>query len=265
MIEIAEDAIAFGNTRFGKSPADRVQPGLIEKAGIAIAARLPDRPVPGRDGKVGASKTRAFGSQHGIRATLVAKAGSRLDAVDAIAPVADPKAEVGLFHQESDIGLDISVTRAPAELRVSGDHASTLAGERRRRQHLFQGSAGFFPGMPVDQVVEREVSSDIAAIGHGAGHMTEVGLKRMQAGPIAFADKAREGLSALMGVQMPRLTLVVWQADERCEQIVQPPYDRRDDGQVDAGGRTDQTPCWPSPGRVRIARFAPAGGRSAAP
>ena len=107
----------------------------------------------------------------GIRATLVAKAGSRLDAVDAIAPVADPKAEVGLFHQESDIGLDISVARAPAELRVSGDHASTLAGERRRRQHLFQGSAGFFPSMPVDQVVEREVGSDIAAIGHGAGHM----------------------------------------------------------------------------------------------
>lgn len=80
MVEFAKDAIAFGNTRFGKSPADRVQPGLIEKAGIAIAARLPDRPVPGRDGKVGAGETRAFGSQHRIRATLVAEASSRLDA-----------------------------------------------------------------------------------------------------------------------------------------------------------------------------------------
>ncbi|KAH2843989.1 hypothetical protein KXW36_009782, partial [Aspergillus fumigatus] len=192
MVEFAKDAIAFGNPCFSELPADRVQVRMAEKIGIAIPAGLPDRPVPGGDGEVGAGETRAFGSQHRIRATLVAKAGSRFDAIDAIAPVADPKVEVGLFHQEADISLDIAVACAPAELRASGDHASTLAGERRRRQHLFQGGAGFFLRMPVGQIVEREVGSDIAAIGHGPGHMTEVRLKRMQACTVAFADKARE-------------------------------------------------------------------------
>src|SRR5205809_7875096 len=85
--------------------------------------------------------------------------------------------------------------------------------------------------MPVDQIVEREVGSDIATIGHGPGHMTEVRLKRMQACAVAFADEAGKRLAALMRVQMPRLALVVRQADERRKQIIQPPYDRGADGE----------------------------------
>lgn len=161
--EFAQDATAFGDPRFRNPAADRIQPGVIEKIGIAIAARLPDRSMPGHDGKVGA-ETRAFSPQHGVGSFLVAEAGSRFDAVDAIAPVADPEAEVSFLHQESDIGLDVAVACAPAELRASGDHPSALAGERRRRQHLFQGGAGLLLCVPVDQVVEREVGSDIATM-----------------------------------------------------------------------------------------------------
>ena len=54
MIEFAKDAIAFGNPCLGELPADRVQAGMTEKIGIAIAACLPDRPVPGGDREVGA-------------------------------------------------------------------------------------------------------------------------------------------------------------------------------------------------------------------
>lgn len=51
--------------------------------------------------------------------------------------------------------------------------------------------------------------------GRDRDDMTEVRLERMQAGTVAFADEAGEGLSALMGVQMPGFALVVRQADER--------------------------------------------------
>ena len=94
--------------------------------------------------------------------------------------------------------------------------------------------------MPVNEVIKRKVGSDITTIGHGPGHVTKVRLKGMQSGPIALADKAREGLPALMGVQMPGLSLVLRQIDEWCEQLIQSPYDGRDNGQVDAGGRTHQ-------------------------
>lgn len=57
-------------------------------------------------------------------------------------------------------------------------------------------------------VIEK-IGIAIAAIGHGPGHMAEVRLKRMQAGAIVLADKVRKGLSALMGVQMPWLALVM--------------------------------------------------------
>ena len=61
--------------------------------------------------------------------------------------------------------------------------------------------------MAIDKFVKGEVGPNIAAIGHRAGDMAEVRLKRMQSGPVALADEAREGLSALMRVQMPGLTL----------------------------------------------------------
>ncbi|KKF67183.1 hypothetical protein XU19_23810, partial [Vibrio parahaemolyticus] len=57
MVEFAKDAIAFGNPCFSELPADRVQVRMAEKIGIAIAAGLPDRPVPGGDGEVGAGET----------------------------------------------------------------------------------------------------------------------------------------------------------------------------------------------------------------
>lgn len=212
MIEIAEDAIAFSNARFGNFPADGVQPGVIEQASIAIPARLPDRPMPGRDGKVGAGQTGAFGSQHRVRSPLVAEAGSGFDTVDAITPVTDPEPEVGLLHKEADIGLDIAVTRASPELRASGNHPPALAAKRCRRQHLFEGGARFLLSMAIDKIVESEVGPNITAIGHRTGDMTEVRLKRMQAGPVALADEAGEGLSALMRVQMPGLTLMMRRA-----------------------------------------------------
>ena len=84
MVEFAKDAIAFGNPCFSELPADRVQARMAEKIGIAIAAGLPDRPVPGGDGEVGAGETGAFGPQHGVGAFLIAEAGSRFDAVDTI-------------------------------------------------------------------------------------------------------------------------------------------------------------------------------------
>jgi len=202
MIEFTKDALAFGNPCLGELPADRVQARMTKKIGIAIAACLPDRPVPRRNGEVGAGKARAFGPQHGVGSLLIAEAGGGFDAVDAITPVADTEPEVGLLHQEGDIGLNIAIARASAELRTSGNHPPALARERGRRQHLFKGRAGSLPGMTIDQVIEREVGPDIAAIGHGPGHMTEVGLKRVQAGPIALSDKAGKGLSPLMGVQM---------------------------------------------------------------
>src|SRR5699024_11661846 len=59
MVEFAKDAIAFGNPCFSELPADRVQVRMAEKIGIAIAAGLPDRPVPGGDGEVGAGETRS--------------------------------------------------------------------------------------------------------------------------------------------------------------------------------------------------------------
>jgi hypothetical protein len=57
MIEIAEDAIAFGNPCLGKLATDRVEARMSEKIGIAIAARLPDRSMLGRNGKVGAGES----------------------------------------------------------------------------------------------------------------------------------------------------------------------------------------------------------------
>src|SRR6516225_2416052 len=182
VVEFAKDAIAFGNPCFSELPADRVQVRMAEKIGIAIAAGLPDRPVPGGDGEVGAGETRAFGPQHGVGAFLIAEAGSRFDAVDTITPVTNTEPQISLLHQEGDIGLDIAVARASAELGAGGDHPSALTREGGCRQHLFESGARFFPGMPVDQVVEREVGPDVTAISHRTGHMTEVRLKRMQAG-----------------------------------------------------------------------------------
>src|SRR6516225_1674084 len=190
VVEFAKDAIAFGNPCFSELPADRVQVRMAEKIGIAIAAGLPDRPVPGGDGEVGAGETRAFGPQHGVGAFLIAEAGSRFDAVDTIAPVTNTEPQISLLHQEGDIGLDIPVARAPAELGAGGNHPSALASKRRRRQHLFERGARFLLGMAIDQVIESEVSPNITAISHGPGHMTEVGLKRMQASAVAFADEA---------------------------------------------------------------------------
>ena len=178
MIEIAEDAIAFGNPCLGKLATDRVEARMSEKIGIAISARLPDRSMLGRNGKVGAGETRAFSPQHGVRPFFIAEAGRRFDAIDAIAPVADPEAEISLFHQEADIGLGI-VTRASPELRASGNHPPALAAKRCRRQHLFEGGARFLLSMAIDKVVESEVGPNITAIGHRTGDMTEVRLKRM--------------------------------------------------------------------------------------
>ena len=138
MIEIAEDAIAFGNPCLGKLATDRVEATMSEKIGIAIAARLPDRSMLGRNGKVGAGETRAFSPQHGVRPFFIAEAGRRFDAIDAIAPVADPEAEISLFHQEADLGLGIAVTCASPELRASGNHPPALAAKRCGRQHLFE-------------------------------------------------------------------------------------------------------------------------------
>src|SRR5690348_18206601 len=56
-------------------------------------------------------------------------------------------------------------------------------------------------------------SSDVCS--SDLGHMTEVRLKRMQACAVAFADEAGKRLAALMRVQMPRLALVVRQAEDR--------------------------------------------------
>ena len=94
--------------------------------------------------------------------------------------------------------------------------------------------------MAIDKVVESEVGPNITAIGHRTGDMTEVRLKRMQAGPVALADEAGEGLSALMRVQMPGLTLMMRQSDERRELVVQPRYDRGDDGQINPGRGTNK-------------------------
>lgn len=230
MIEFSEDAIALRDPRLGKPSTGWVQSRLIEKIGTAVSPRLPDWPVPCCHGKVGAAEAGTFGSQHRVRASLVAETGSRFDAVDAIAPIANPEPEVGLFHQETNIGLDVAVAGATAELRAGGNHAPTLAGKRRRRQNLFQGGSCFLLSMPVNQLIKRKVGSDIPAIGHGPRHMPEVRLKRVQASAVAFSDEAGKCLAALMGVQMPALTLVFRHVDKWREQSVQSPQDRRQDG-----------------------------------
>jgi len=43
-----------------------------------------------------------------------------------------------------------------------------------------------------------------------------------------------------MRVQMPGLTLMMRQSDERRELVVQPRYDRGDDGQINPGGGTNK-------------------------
>ncbi|MFU5003729.1 hypothetical protein [Pseudomonas paraeruginosa] len=92
MIEFAKDAIAFGDPCLRNPAADRVEASMSEKIGIAVAARLPDWSTPGRDGKVCAGGIRAFSPQRGVGSFLVAEAGSRFDAVDTIASVANPEA-----------------------------------------------------------------------------------------------------------------------------------------------------------------------------
>ena len=77
---------------------------------------------------------------------------------------------------------------------------------------------------PHVEALAREFDAKVREVSAQVGKVTELRLFLMAA--LVLADEASEGLATLVGVEPPGPAAPVGQADERCEQLIEPsPHD----------------------------------------
>src|SRR5215467_3419087 len=233
--EFGEDAITLGDACPSEREAHRIEPGVRDQAEIAVAPGFPDGTMPLRHSEVGAADASAFGPPGRVGAMFVAAAGGALGTINAVSPIADAEAHAALVDEKINVGGEIAVPGPAPEAGPRRDHPPCPPGELAGGQQLLERGAGLVERLGVDEFAELEICADISAVGHDPRHMPEMMLQGVKAGSVALADESGEGLTALMGGQMPGTAIgVCRQGDEWCEGSIEP----RDEavGGKDVGG-----------------------------